>query len=58
VLDEVKWGLHEILVCSYHALNGHLQDEMAQICWRMVFFDEASNQAALLAQSPAAAGAG
>ncbi len=40
MLDDVKWGLHEVLVMSYHALNGKFKKEIAQICWRMVFFDE------------------
>lgn len=40
LLEEVKWGIHEILIISYSALTGRYEDQLKEICWRMVIFDE------------------
>jgi hypothetical protein len=40
VLDDLKWGLHEVLVTSYDALIRRYSELLKGIRWRMVVFDE------------------
>ena len=40
VLEDVTWGLREILIVSYSALIGKHANELKKIKWRLVVFDE------------------